>query len=366
MKVAYLLGSLNRGGTETLLLDVFKNASKAPFEIIGIHRKGGAYEGDFYATEPKMIQCSPKPFSIIRYLWHLRKLLLQEKVTIVHAQQSLDCLYASFATIGTGIRVVETFHGYDFAATRLNKVIHSLSIRWANAVCFVSKAQEDYYVEKYRIKPKEKLHVVYNGIDFDKLDVSYPIPDFLVGKRRKLRLAMVGNFVHVRSQNLIVESIALLFKQGVKNFDFFFVGRRHEKESWRYDDCVARCKECGLTEFVHFVGGRGDVPAILQNIDGFVYSTAHDTFGIAVVEAMASGLPVLVNDWDVMREITHNGEWGTLYRTADIKDCADAIMSLLKNIDNAKKKAKETIQIVRKAYSIGAHINRLYEVYRGV
>lgn len=104
----------------------------------------------------------------------------------------------------------------------------------------------------------------------------------------------------------------------------------------------------------------------IAEMDAFVYAMAHDTFGIAVVEALANGLPVIVNDWGVMREVTHDGEWRTLYRTADIKDCADAIMSLLKNIDNAKKKAKETIQIVRKAYSIGAHINRLYEVYRGL
>lgn len=39
MKVAYLLGSLNRGGTETLLLDVFRSADKAPFSFVGIHRK---------------------------------------------------------------------------------------------------------------------------------------------------------------------------------------------------------------------------------------------------------------------------------------------------------------------------------------
>jgi len=36
MKVAYLLGSLNRGGTETLVLDVFKKASQAPFQVMGI------------------------------------------------------------------------------------------------------------------------------------------------------------------------------------------------------------------------------------------------------------------------------------------------------------------------------------------
>ena len=47
MKIAYMLGSLNRGGMETLLLDVFKNARIAEYSFIGIHRKGGKYQPDF-------------------------------------------------------------------------------------------------------------------------------------------------------------------------------------------------------------------------------------------------------------------------------------------------------------------------------
>lgn len=366
MKVAYLLGSLNRGGTETLLLDVFRNADKASFEMIGIHRKGGAYQDDFYATGPRMYQCTPKPFGFLRYLWQLRTLLLHEKVTIIHAQQSIDCVYAYIATLGTGIQVVETFHGYDFAASKRNKMIHALSIRWADAVCFVSKAQRDYYVEKYRIKHHEKLHVVYNGIDFDKFDVSYPIPDFLAKKLKKVQLAMVGNFVHVRAQNVIVKSLDILRQQGVNTFDFYFVGRRHEKEPWRYDDCVKYCEEHGLTDCVHFVGGRGDVPAILQNIDAFVYSTAHDTFGIAVVEALSVGLPVVVNDWNVMREVTRDGEWATLYKSGNSEDCAMAMRELIENIDEAKKRAEKIAPKVRQTYSIEAHIQRIGEVYSSV
>ena len=160
IKVAYLLGSLNRGGTETLLLDVFRNADKASYEMIGIHRKGGAYQEDFYAAGPMMVKCAPRRFGWIRYLVQLRQLLKQENVTIVHAQQSIDCVYARLATIGTDIRVVETFHGFDFHAGRFNKWINWLSIRMADAVCFVSKTQRDYYIQAYRIKRTEKLHVV--------------------------------------------------------------------------------------------------------------------------------------------------------------------------------------------------------------
>ena len=76
-----------------MLLDVFRNADKAPFEMIGIHRKGGAYQEEFYAAGPKMILCAPKRMGVLRYLWRLRKLLLREGVTIVHAQQSIAYMH---------------------------------------------------------------------------------------------------------------------------------------------------------------------------------------------------------------------------------------------------------------------------------
>ena len=366
MKVAYLLGALNRGGTETLLLDVFRNADKAAYEMVGIHRKGGAYQEDFYATSPKMIQCTPKKFGILRYLWQLRKHLLHEHVTHVHAQQSLDCIYGWLATIGAGIQVVETFHGYDFKEGRVGKWINALSIRMADKVCFVSKTQKEYYAKVYGIKNKNKLHVVYNGIDFGKLDAKYQVPDFLSqldsAAPRRIRLAMVGNFVSVRSQNSIVRSIGVLRQQGVENFDFYFIGKKNEAEPQMYDDCVQYCREHHMKN-VHFIGGRGDVPAILQNIDGFVYATNFDTFGIAVVEAMALGLPVVVNDWDVMQEVTYKGEWATLYKTGDDKDGAKAIRTLIDHIEETKKKAKKVSKEVRSAYSIETHIQRLTEVY---
>ena len=177
MKVAYLLGSLNRGGTETLLLDVFRSADKAPFSFVGIHRKGGAYRDDFYATQPVFLQCAPMHHNILSYIRRLRKCLQEQQVTIVHAQQYIDALYAKLATWGTGIKVVETFHGYDYGTTRWEKILIQLSIRWSDAVCFVSHTQREYYRQHYAFGKEDKTHVVYNGIDFSKLDnTAEPTP----------------------------------------------------------------------------------------------------------------------------------------------------------------------------------------------
>lgn len=369
MKVAFLLGSLNRGGLETLVLDVFRKASCADFDFIGIYRKTGSYLPDFEATGVPFFQCSPSKGRYISYLFRLRKLLKNEKIQIVHAQQTIDFLFAKIACLGTDIEVVETFHGYDFEGSRVLKCMNKLSIRLADAVCFVSEAQCKYYIKAYRLSKKMqgKCHVVYNGVNFSKLDQKYDIPDFLKKidsvQPRKIKLAMVGNFVSGRSQSVVCKALAVLSKRGLGDFDFYFIGKRNDKEPWRYDDCVSFVEGNGLSECVHFMGGRGDVPAILQNIDGFVYSTDHDTFGIAVVEAMAAGLPVVVNDWDVMGEITQNGKWATLYRSNDAEDCAEKITNLIENISSYKEKAYLDSQKVRNTFSIEKHIAQLKNIY---
>lgn len=361
MKVAYLLGSLNRGGMETLLLDVFKNTSKADFNFIGIHRKDGNLKNDFYETGQKLFKLSPKfPFDFA-YLCKLRRLLKKEQINIVHAQQHLDALYAWIACLGTGIKIVQTFHGYDsLDLNKKDKVLAFIAKRTDKNI-FVSQSQQDFYIKKYNLNPTKQV-VVYNGISFDKFDEKSDIPDFLCNNENRLKMAMVGNFVRGRNQNLVCKFLKLLHNQNIV-FDFYFAGKKNEAEAWRYDDCVRYCNENNLNDCVHFLGSRNDVPAILKNIDAFIYSTDHDTFGIAVIEAIAVGVPTFVNDWEVMTEITNKGEWTNLYKTKDESDLLEKFLLFLQNRNEYAQKAKVNSQKVRKKFGIEKHLQNLKREY---
>ncbi len=394
MKVAYLLGSLNRGGTETLLYDLFKRHKSVPYEMLCIHRKSGAYKEEYYQTGIAIFQLGPTQGQYISYLRKLRALLLREKVTHVHAQQYIDGLYAHLACIGTNIQVIETFHGYDFDEGRLGRMMIRQSIRWADKVCFVSESEKNYYLQRYGLKDElQKYFVVYNGINFEKLDRQTEDPQLPrknrpakagdsnsrasanesllsqfadaeignVSHSEMLKLAMVGNFVSGRSQSSLRQFLLDLHNAGVV-YDFYFVGKKNEQEPWRYDDCVQFCKEHHLDE-VHFLGARSDVPAILQQLDAFIYATDHDTFGIAVIEAIAAAIPTFVNDWEVMVEITQNGELATVYKTSDTQDLMAKFMHFVEHREEYKAKAVENAKEVRRLYSIEAHIARLKKVY---
>jgi glycosyltransferase involved in cell wall biosynthesis len=363
MKVAYLLGSLNRGGTETLLLDVFKNASQADFNFIGVHRKDGELKKDFYKTNQPVFPLQPAfPFDL-RYLFRLRKLLKDQQVDIVHTHQYLDTIYAKIACSGTKIKTVQTIHGFDDIFSGKKNTLLNIALKLADRNIYVSNTQKKYFLKKYPLKSFSQ-EVVYNGISFDKIDSfqSENITDLGNLPEKRLLLGSVGNFVRGRNQLFICRFLKLLKDTGI-SFNFLFVGSRNNTIPSLYDECVDYCRKHNLSEDVYFLGGREDVPAILNRLDAFIYSSDHDTFGIAVIEAIAAGIPVFVNDWDVMCEISEEGKFLNLYKTNDEKDLLQRFKLFLDHPVEYKEKAIKNAWQIRQKFNIENHIQELNKLY---
>ena len=81
---------------------------------------------------------------------------------------------------------------------------------------------------------------------------------------------------------------------------------------------------------------------------------------------MLSGVPVLVNDFEVMREITQDGTLATLYKSNNIEDCSEKMLELINHIDEYKEMAKTKVQKVKELYSIDNHINSLMHLYSDI
>ena len=364
MKTALFLGALNRGGAETLVYDVLRRVGSLPFDVCCLYRKEGDYSTEFHETGAPFIKVA-RTGSMLRYLLALRKAVLANHIDIVHAQTPSNALVCSLALLFTKVSIITTFHGFPFSDAP--KLYRNLVYGRSRKIICVSGYEKSVYEKKWTLPAQNKLCVLYNGIDFSKLDRPSSNSPALVTDRNTLNMIMVGNFRSGRDHFFICKVADEISKKGVP-FNLYFAGRREPSEPQRYDSCVEFCKSHGLSEKVHFLGGRNDIPSLLKQMDLFIYASEHDTFGIAVLEAMASALPVIVNDWEVMKEITGQGKYASLYETSNVEDCLSKILALNQkkaaDADSFKEEGFRISKEIRELYSIENHIRGLYDIYK--
>ena len=365
MKIAYILGSLNRGGAETLVLDIFKNHRPSDFNLVCIHRKSGVLKEEFKHTNVPMIHLSVKK-NVFSYLYRLRNTLKRHAVDVIHVHQLIDALFVWLVFLGQKKKIIFTLHGYDFQKKKSQKFLLGFILGKTDKNIYVSNAQKEYYQTEYKLDKKNQI-TIYNGISFSKIDsfTFSSLRNELGIDQNSLLLGSVGNFVPGRDQMTICRFLKGLNEQTV-DFHFVFVGKYVNDSSYFYDACVLYCHNNNLTNKVTFLGLRSDVPNIVSQLDAFIYSTKHDTFGIAMVEAMSLGVPLFVNDWSVANEITKNGEYATLYKTKDESSLLSCFMHFISNRITYYSKATKAKLYVRDKFSIKQHVENLKEVYKSV
>jgi len=359
MKVAYYIGSLNRGGAETLLLDLFQRWEDLPYDAVCLYRKEGTLSENFKQTGVPMARL-PKMRSWISYLLRLRQFLVSEHIDIVHAQTSLNALLAILATFATNSKVVTTFHSMGLA-DRKKRLLCRFICRGSSRIIFVSDFEREHYFDNGCKRYAYKSKVVHNGINFDKIATRSVNQPF----HQPLRMCMVGNFGEGRNHLFVCRFLKQLKENGTA-FQFSFIGAPRQSELNLYEQCVSFCRCEGLDDCVSFLGMRNDVPTLLSSMDAFIYASRHDTFGIAVIEAIAAGLPTFVNDWGVMNELTCGGKYAAIYPTEDIDSFVTLFLSTIKDQQSTLQAAQYNALAIRDRFGIKKHTENLHQIYKQI
>jgi glycosyltransferase involved in cell wall biosynthesis len=358
IKVLHLIGSLGRGGAEVLLSDLCNN-SNGTIALQVVSTKGGSLERGIEDSNAGL-KIIPSKGLHVRFILKLRRFLLENEIEIVHVHSGFFCIHALLAVLLTDIKIVVTLHNY-----RLNtqKMLKKITFAGADAVCFVSEFLMQSYLKSKEISASSvKYRVLHNGIDPNKFNVRQAdLRQSLNLPGDCLLLGMVGNFNEVRDHFTLCKGIKLLINNGY-NSHFVFAGAAHISKL--FDQCYSFCKDNHLLPYVHFLGSRPDIPEILAALDLFVYASNLDTFGIAVVEAMMSGTPVVVNDLPVFQEVTGNGKYASLYKTKYETDLAEKIEYLLEHPEERKRLGEASRKWAIENFSIQKHIEQLQAMYQ--
>jgi glycosyltransferase involved in cell wall biosynthesis len=209
-------------------------------------------------------------------------------------------------------------------------------IRAADRVCVLSAdhANSVPYLRRVGEHRPEKLIEMPNGVD---TEAFAPGSDG-AGLRDRLGIpaeATVAAFVatldrahHFKRLDVAIDAVARLDRAGDEDVHLVVAGGGELLEGFR--DRAARS---GVTQWVHFLGGvpHSELPGVLRAADLFVLTTEPpESFGIVLIEAMATGLPVIATDYPGVRAVVDEGETGLIVEAGDPESVAGAVRKLLR------------------------------------
>lgn len=364
ISVLYLLGALQVGGTEMLMLDLLQKAGQSrTLSCHCIYRKEGVLLCEFQNLAVPLTHLPSNGKFDWKRIFKLRSYVKKHQIQLIHAHQPLDIFYAYWATIGMKIKLVVSFHGYDLFHTKFSTKITRFMSKRVDLNLFVSHSLKKFYESVLRFYPG-KQEVLYNGVNQNKFSAKVSNIDL----RSQFELVpnipifiSVGSFIPVRNQLLLCKACHLLQQRGL-DYALFFVGRPDANFPVHFQECLNYVKDNRLEKQVYFLEERTDVPQLLKQASAYVYATHQDSFGISVVEAMMANLPVFVNDAEVMLEITQNGKYANIFH--DEAQLANLLESFSLKFQNEGKSSNDSFNFAVENYSMEKHLKDLENHYR--
>ncbi len=297
----------------------------------------------------------------ISLIFHLRKIIEEKKVQIIHTHQSVDAIHAHFSINRKEVKHVMNFHGYT--PNKKNDFVRRFLIPKVDANIVTSNSFLERLRSEGKFKINENCYVLYNGVDIKKF--IYPKTDFRNDyniSEKTFLLGSVGNFRCEKDQLTICKALPKIFNT-IPNLKFVFVGGPINRDYKYFNLCKMYCTQNNLNEKVIFMDKVVDISPILNQINLFISSSVKESFGIAAVEAMMIGIPCILSDIPPHLEISLNGNYASIFKSKNENDLAEKVIDLVMDPRKRDNFGVEGRHWAVKNFSIENYIQRLKELY---
>lgn len=364
-KILFVIDSLVFGGAQRQLVELVKGLTRTcryEIHLVSLQKCEGFSENiRSLGVNVKYFPRSYK-FDLLGPLFRLVCYIKQNKIDLVHGVLNMGSLFGGVAAKLTGCPVVCSPIRNAKDKSRVEKQLKRFLAIVSDI--FVSNSHAGF-ANRFTVM-HSYFRVIYNGVDFSrfvdkgknysslKSELGVGGFDYLVG--------MVGSLSATKDQGTLLSAAPRILEK-LPGVGFLFVGdgpKRFALEN--------RAKKLGIDHRVVFAGSRDDVDDLYKLMDVCVLMTAarYVLEGIpnVVVEAMASGIPVVASAGGGTLEVVEHGKTGILVPPYDYLRTADAIIDLLVNQDQARLLAAEARTRVHIKFGLERYIKDYEEIYR--
>ena len=374
LKVMQIVNDLDVGGAQEVVRTLVENLSLLGCTPVVCAFKDGPLRQDIEALGIP-VEILPERrysvFSLPSFLYEIigyRKLLnnivkkYQIDIIQTHILRSMDFLVLSLKS-QHGPKVFWTFHNelFDLREDHLDKyqwllkpkrlshhLLYRIGSKWVDGIIAVSQDVKTALIDTMRGIPSEKITVICNSVD-----VQRYIKDFNRDQIRhdlgfnpitKLGI-VVATFKKQKGHQYLIKAASRVTDQ-YPNFHLLFVGDGELREELK-----SLTKKLNLEDHIHFLGTRRDIASLLAASDLFILPSLWEGLPMALIEAMASEMPIVATDVSGTKQAIIDGISGILVRSGNSRELEFAIRKILDDSKFAKKMGKSARFRVESSYS---------------
>ncbi|MFQ5639063.1 MAG: glycosyltransferase [bacterium] len=352
--VLHIIHTLELGGAEKFLLSVARSTKDIVnvkiCSMYGHDHLTKAFETENITTIRLNRKNKFNPLIILE----LSKIIKSVQPDMIHTHLFFATIYGRIAAKMSGVPVITTEHNESNwrSGNIIAKIAYKLTA-WNNTrIIAISEAVKSALVQDVKIQTSQ-IAVINNGISLSEFTESKQNSrvfraDFVVGS--------VGRLDVRKGYDVLLQAVAHLKSNNFK-IKCILVGDGKER-----DQLQLLAKKLGIKDDVIFAGFQFEIQSYLAGMDVFVLPSKTEGFGIAILEAMAAGCPVVASNVGGIPEIIKPGVNGLLVNPDDAEQLASAILKLQdrqlaqKIIANSKNTVSE--------FSIEKHIPKLMAEYQ--
>jgi glycosyltransferase involved in cell wall biosynthesis len=349
MVIAHVLSSFGRGGQERVAADLARLQRAAGHEVFAISIAPGpegataaAFRAAGVLTETIAKRLRVDPSLPLRLAAHLRR----HGVTVVHTHNPHALIYGAPAAWFAGAVVIHSKHGMNPDRQR-RLWLRRAAAKLVDAYVAVSPSLAKKAIEQGDCE-SSRLHVIPNGIDVARFAPSHR-------GRRKIRdelgipddawvVGTVGRLAPEKDQALLIDAMAPLLGEGRR---LVIVGDGAERDSLR-----ARIATIPGGRYVHMLGEREDVESILAGFDAFALTSRTEGLPLVLLEAMATGLPVLSTAVGGIPDLLEHGVTGFLSQAGDRAALTSRLASLSMDGSHSRQVGEAGRTAILERYSV--------------
>jgi lipopolysaccharide heptosyltransferase II len=355
MNILQILPMLDVGGVETGTLDLSRELVKLGHKVIVVSG-GGRMVKDLVNAGVKHIKLPvyrKSLFTVIEMIKKLEYIIKEEEVHIVHARSRVPAIIAFFASRHTGVSFITTAHGY------YSPHLFSRVMGWGRFVIVASSIIGRHMIEDFGV-PRDRIRFIPRGVDLEKFRFNPMDPS---RQKTEYRIGVVGRITPIKGHAFFLQAIAKVVRIFPK-VKILIVGDAPEDSPEYKENLIKLVRQLNIEEFVEFLDSRHDIPGLMSELDLLVLpSVGQEAFGRVIIEAGASGVPVIATRIGGAIDIVENEKTGLLVEPNNIMEMVNAIVRLLKDRDLAKYFSIEARKKVENEYGLSRMVEDTIKVY---